>query len=182
MRPGWLKFAMRLLSSAMISLAVSAPVRAVELRGTWYVLIHYKDDNSENRDTERWDDRVWVFEKQGNGLRWTEYPIVVFEDESGRFERRATGQYARILNYWEPSDAQLADIKDGLQVNTRGTKTKTLRGSDAQGWSSGRRGGAASASVVTYEEVWSIDDPEKLPVFKRSDFMGSGRSDTLEGT
>ncbi|HXK23483.1 MAG TPA: hypothetical protein VMS55_12485 [Myxococcota bacterium] len=168
--------------AALLVFAAAAPTRAVELVGTWYVLVHYKDDHSENPDAERWDDRVWVFEKDGNRLRWTEYPIAVFEDESGRFERRDTGQYARILHYWEPSEAQLADIKDGLQVNTRGTKTKTLRGSDAQGWSSGRRAGAASASVVTYEEVWSIDDPEKLPVFKRSDFMGSGRSDTLEGT
>jgi hypothetical protein len=169
-------------SAALLALAASAPARAVEIVGTWYVLIHYKDDHAENPDAERWDDRVWVFEKDGNRLRWTEYPIAVFDDESGRFERRDTGQYARILSYWEPSEAQLADIKDGLQVNTRGTKTKTLRGSDAQGWSSGRRASAASASVVTYEEVWSIDDPGNLPVFKRSDYMGSGRSDTLEGT
>ena len=171
-----------LASAALVAIVASVPARAVEIVGTWYVLIHYKDDHAENPDTERWDDRVWVFEKDGNRLRWTEYPIVVFDDESGRFERRDTGQYARILHYWEPSDAQLADIKDGLQVNPRGTKTKTLRGSDAQGWSSGRRAAAASASVVTYEEVWSVDDLGKLPVFKRSDFMGSGRTDTLEGT
>jgi hypothetical protein len=168
--------------AALLSLAASVPARAVELVGTWYVLVHYKDDHAENPQTERWDDRVWVFARQGNRIVWTEYPIAVFEDESGRFERRDTGQYARILHYWEPSETQLADIKDGLQVNTRGTKTKTLRGSDAQGWSSGRRAGAASASVVTYEEVWSIDDPANLPVFKRSDYMGSGRSDSLEGT
>ena len=166
---------------AALGLAAPLEARAVELRGTWYVLVHYKDEHAENAEAERWEDRVWVFEKQGNGLKWTEYPIAVFDDESGRFERRDTGQYARILHFWEPSDAQLADIRDGLKVNSRGSKTKTLRGSDAKGWSSGRRAAAGSASVVTYQEVWSIEGAATLPVFTRSDFMGGGRTDTLEG-
>jgi murein DD-endopeptidase MepM/ murein hydrolase activator NlpD len=159
----------------------AAPAHAVDLVGTWYVLIHYKDSHAENADTERWDDRVWVFEKQGTRLRWTEYPIVVFEDESGRFERRQTGQYARILHFWEPSDVQLADIKDGLKVNSRGSKTKTLRGSDAKGWTSGKRTAAASASVLTYTEIWQIAGLPSEPVFSRSDVMGGGSSDSLEG-
>lgn len=165
----------------MLALVAANRAPALELEGTWYVLVHYKDANADNADKERWDDRVWVFEKEGRGLRWTEYPIVVFGDESGRFERRQSGQYARILHFWEPSEPQLLDIRDGLQVNTRGSKTKTLRGSEAMGWSSGRRAGAASASVVTYQEVWSIEGSPQLPVFRRSDFMGGGRTDTLEG-
>ena len=123
-----------------------------------------------------------MFEKQGDRLRWTEYPIAVFDDESGRFERRDTGQYARILGYWEPTEVQLADIRDGLQVNSRGSKTKTLRGSDAKGWTSGRRGATGSASVISYEEVWAIEGLPSRPVFTRSDFMGGGRTDTLEGS
>jgi hypothetical protein len=166
---------------AMVGVAASAPAAAVELEGTWYVLIHYKDDNSGNPEAERWDDRVWVFERQGANLKWTEFPIAVFDDESGRFERRDTGQYARILGSWEPSEGQLADIRDGLQVNTRGSKTKTLRGADAKGWTSGRRGTSGSASVISYEEVWAIEGLPARPVFTRSDFMGSGRTDTLEG-
>jgi hypothetical protein len=170
------------VAALALALASAAPAQAIDLEGTWYVLIHYKDDNAGNPEAERWDDRVWVFERQGGGLRWTEYPIAVFDDESGRFERRDSGQYARILGAWEPSEAQLGDIRDGLQVNTRGSKTKTLRGSDAQGWTSGRRGSSASASVISYEEVWSIEGLPARPVFTRSDFMGSGRTDTLEGS
>jgi hypothetical protein len=169
------------LAALALFLLAAAPVRAVDLAGTWYVLVHYKDDHAENADAERWEDRVWVFERLGNRLEWTDYPIVVFEDESGRFERRDTGQYARILHYWEPNEVQLADIRDGLQVNSRGSKSKSLRGSDAKGWSSVRRAAASSASVVTYQEVWSIDDVQGLPVFTRSDFLGGGRTDTLEG-
>lgn len=162
-------------------LAAPAAASELDLAGSWYVLIHYKDGNAGNPDEERWDDRVWVFEHEGRRLSWVEYPIVVFEDETGRFERRSTGQYARILHYWEPDAGQRANIAAGLQVNSRGSKSKTLRGSDAKGWTSGRRGSAASASVVTYEEVWSIDGLPDRPVFRRVDFMGGGRTDTMEG-
>src|SRR5262245_9315616 len=174
------------MRQAFVALAllfgVAMPAAGVELVGTWYVLVHYKDDHAGNPEAERWDDRVWVFEKQGTNLKWTEYPIAVFDDESGRFERRDSGQYARILGSWEPSEAQLADIRDGLQVNSRGSKTKTLRGADAKGWTSGRRGSSGSASVISYEEVWAIEGLPARPVFTRSDFMGGGRTDTLEGS
>jgi murein DD-endopeptidase MepM/ murein hydrolase activator NlpD len=173
-----------LLALAALCLAGHAapvPAQGVELEGTWYVLVHYKDDHAINRDEERWEDRVWVFERDGQRLRWTEYPIVVFEDDGGRFERRQSGQYARVLHFWEPSEVQLADIRDGLKVNTRGSKTKTLRGSDAKGWSSGQRSASASASVVTYTETWSVGGLPDAPVFTRSDVMGGGRTDSLEG-
>jgi len=165
----------------LLLLPWALPVQAVDLTGTWYVLVHYKDDHSPNPEQERWDDRVWVFEPKGRRLEWTEYPIVVFDDDTGRFERRANGQYARILHSWEPSETQLADIRDGLQVNNRGSKSKRLRGSDADGWNSGRSAGAASASVVTYQEVWSIEGLPDRPVFRRQDFLGGGRTDTMEG-
>jgi murein DD-endopeptidase MepM/ murein hydrolase activator NlpD len=171
----------RILAAAMLALAVPAAAEPVELEGTWYVLVHFKDDNAPNPEQDRWDDKVWSFEKKGRRLKWTEYPIVVFDDEAGRFERRNTGQYARILHYWEPNAAQRSDIRDGLQVNSRGSKQKSLRGSDAKGWSSARQTSAASASVVTYQEIWSIEGMPSLPVFERADYMGGGRSDSLEG-
>ena len=173
----------RALGCALLGIATAAPAIAedIDLLGTWYVLIHYKDDHASNAEQERWDDKVWRFAKKGRRLAWTEYPIVVFDDETGRFERRSTGQYARILHYWEPNASQRVDIRNGLQVNSRGSKQKSLRGSDADGWSSSRRRTAASASVVTYQEVWTIEGTPALPVFSRADFMGSGRSDTLEG-
>ncbi|MGH0029348.1 MAG: M23 family metallopeptidase [Myxococcota bacterium] len=158
-----------------------AAAEAVDLIGTWYVLVHYKDDNAPNADQERWDDRVWVFAKKGRRIQWTEYPIVVFEDDTGRFERRHTGQYARILHYWEPNVGQRAEIRSGLQVNSRGSKVKTLRGNDDDGWTSSRQMSAASASVVTYQEVWSIEGMPTRPVFRRADMMGGGRTDSMEG-
>jgi murein DD-endopeptidase MepM/ murein hydrolase activator NlpD len=177
-----MRVALAALAAAFVA-AGGAAAEEIDLVGSWYVLVHYVDDHAGNPDQERWDDKVWVFERKGRRLTWTEYPIVVFDDDSGRFERRSSGQYARILHAWEPSAMQRANISAGLQVNSRGSKNKSLRGSAAKGWSSGRRRSAASASVVTYEEVWSIEGTPERPVFRRADFLGSGggSTDSMEG-
>lgn len=171
-----------------LSLCLCLPISAaesdggkVDILGTWYVLIHYTDDNSNHPDRVRWEDRVWVFEQSGSRIKWQKYPIVVFDDEYGRFERRSTGQYARVLGAWEPSESQLGDIRDGLQVNDRGSKQKTMRGSDEKGWKTSSRARPGSASVVTYTENWSIEGLPDLPVFESRDSMGGGRTDSIEG-
>jgi hypothetical protein len=105
----------------------------------------------------------------------------VFEDETGRFERDAAGRYARIAHFWQPNAAQRADVADGLRVDARGARRKTLRGTPAEGWSSAPAGGAPSASVLTYAEVWRVDAPTQLPVFSRADSLGSSVADGLEG-
>lgn len=151
------------------------------LEGSWHVLVHYTDDNSSHPEQVRWHDRIWAFERKGSRLQWVEYPVTVFEDEGGRFERRATGQYARVLGAWQPDEGQLENIRDGLRVNTRGMKKKSLRGSDVDGWQTVSRSRAGSASVITYQEIWSIQGLPRLPVFSQVDVMGSGRTDTLEG-
>jgi hypothetical protein len=168
------------LAAAVLSPGASAG-EAVDLVGTWHVLVHYRDDHSAHPEQDRWEDKLWVFERSGSRLRWIEYPLVVFADDTGRFERRATGQYARVLHAWEPNEKQLAEIEGGLQYNTRGSKAKTLRGSDAKGWASQRRSQAASASVITYTENWSIDGLPERPVFTRTDIMGSARTENVEG-
>jgi hypothetical protein len=150
-----------------------------DLAGTWHVLVHYKDDNAPHSERERWEDRVWVFEKTGSRLRWTDYPIVVFDDQSGRFDR-SLGRSSRVLEFWEPSSSQLADIKDGLAVNERGMKSKTLKNSDGN-WASFSRNTAASASVISYVEHWSIDSGDTGPIFRREDVLGSERSEDLDG-
>jgi hypothetical protein len=128
----------------------------------------------------RWDDKVWIFERSGSRLRWTEYPIVVFEDQTGRFDR-SQGRLARVLDGWEPNRAQLAQIEAGLEVNDRGSKSKTLRKHGDDGWRSATRATAAAASIVTYVENWSIEGAAGMPVFRREDVLGSGIAENLEG-
>ena len=172
---------LRLVLLVLLLLVAPAAAEEVELAGTWHVLIHYTDDNTSHPDQQRWNDRVWVFERKGDRLIWKEYPIVVFSDETGRFERLGSGQYARVLGAWEPSETQLRNIEAGLRFNSRGAKKKSLRGSDAEGWGTANRTRPGSASVITYHEDWRIEGLPAAPVFLHRDVMGSARSETMEG-
>jgi hypothetical protein len=154
---------------------------ADDLVGAWHVLVHYKDSNAGNPDAKRWEDRIWVFDKEGTKLRWIDYPIVVFADDTGRFERSERGRYSRVLDYWEPTAEQKGQIRDGLAINSRGSRNKSLRGSDAKGWSSAGRRGYQSARIITYEETWTIEGFPDAPTFERQDSMGSAGSEQFEG-
>jgi hypothetical protein len=160
--------------------ARAAAFDLLDLKGTWYVLVHYKDSASNNPDLERWQDRIWVFEPSGSRLKWIEYPIVVFDDESGRFER-TNAQYGRVMQFWEPNPGQLDQISSGLSINPRGSKTKTLRGSAAEGWRSRGPIAAMSANTLTYTEIWSVEGLGGLPVFRMEESLGGARAETLEG-
>ncbi len=169
----------RLLPLALLAVAVSGagspPAGAVDLEGTWYVLIHYTDSATANPEVTRWLDRIWEFEREGDRLVWRDYPIVVFEDQSGRWEGRK-----RTLTAWEPNAAQWQEIAAGLQVNQRGSTRKVLFGSDDEGWSS-RSPGRRSLGVVSYEQHWSIENVRGLPVFTWRDSLGTAAEDGFDG-
>ncbi len=175
----------RLLLGALALLVVAIPVKpaeAVDLIGTWHVLIHYKDSVTDHPERERWEDRIWEFEQEGSRLRWTDYPIVVFSDQSGRFEQLGGNRASRVLHFWEPNATQLAQIQEGLEINPRGSRSKTLRGSDAEGWSSGKKkGGYQSARFITFEEIWQITGMPDRPTFIRDDVLGSAATENVEG-
>jgi hypothetical protein len=176
---------MRRALLACLLAALPAPALAFgadDLVGAWHVLVHYKDSGTENPDAERWEDRIWVFEKVGDQLRWTDYPIVVFDDDTGRFENIGGNRASRVLDFWEPNPAQQLQIKEGLAINSRGSRSKTLSGSDEKGWSSARRGGGYKSSrFITYEETWSIDSLPEKPRFERQDSMGSAGAEDFDG-
>lgn len=169
----------RLLPLSLLALVAiagwSRPAGAVELEGTWYVLIHYTDSATANPDATRWLDRIWEFERQGDRLVWRDYPIVVFEDQSGRWEGRK-----RTLTAWEPNSAQWEEIAAGLQVNQRGSTRKVLVGSDEEGWSS-RPSARRSLGVVSYEQHWTVENVRSLPVFTWRDSLGTAAEDAFDG-
>lgn len=164
---------------AAAALAAAAPAAAFDLTGTWHVLVHYKDKVAHNVDAERWEDRVWVFEREGDRLRWVDYPLVVLSDETGRFERLSTNRASRTLAYWTPTPAQQAELARGPKVNSRGSKSKTLKKTD-QGWASANAH-QESAGFITYEETWSVTGPPDRPVFSRTDSLGGGMAEEAEG-
>jgi len=171
------------LVSAGAPLADEARAEAppIALEGTWHVLIHYTDDHAHDPTQMRWDGKIWVFEKSGSRLRWTEYPIVVFQDQTGRFENLGGSRAARVVHGWEPNEAQRAQIAKGLEVNRRGSVSKTLRAGEDGSWQSATRPSSAAANVITYVQNWSITDPTTQPVFRREDLLGSAASEGYDG-
>jgi hypothetical protein len=172
-----------MLAALLLSGAAAAAGAAElpdRLAGTWHVLVHYRDDHTHDPKQLRWDDRLWVFERKGDRIEWTEHPLVIFQDDSGRFEQIGTSKASRVVGAWEPNPGQLSEIQAGLQYNTRGTKSKTLRYTGGA-WRSASRPTAASASVVTYTESWNIEGTPTAPEFRREDTLGGERTETLDG-
>lgn len=183
-RPGLRSLCLALAIATVLGLSLSgrsAHAEPLDLTGTWFVLIHYRDPGTANPDATRWKDFVWVFTQRGSRLEWTQYPIVVFDDDSGRFETLGDNPRSRVLAGWEPDAAQLQTLADGPQVNPRGKGTKSLRGSDAQGWKSVSRMVATSASVLGYQENVSIEGLNDLPRFVREDVVGNALSSSKGG-
>jgi hypothetical protein len=163
------------LFAALLAAAFAAPASAVDLTGTWHVLVHYQDKEAKNATAQRWEDRIWVFSRDGERLKWVDYPLLVLSDDSGRFEGRS-----RVLAYWTPNASQAAELAAGPHVNSRGSKTKSLRGSEAAGWKSANKQ-QQSVAFITYEETWTIDGAADKPLFTRTDVLGGGGADDAEG-
>lgn len=161
--------------------AASDEAAGLELLGAWHLTIHYRDRASEDPDAKRWDDRLWRFEQRGSRLEWTEFPIVVFEDPRGRFVPGPNERPARTVGFWEPSEAQLAEIARGPVVNPRRARSKGLRGSRREGYRSAGGLRSDSVSVIGYSESWSIEGLDALPVFTQDATMGSGRTQDVQG-
>jgi hypothetical protein len=142
------------------------------------VLIHYRDLASERPELDQWEDRLFVFQREGDALRFREYPVVHFDDESGRFERRG-GELERVLGAFEPSEAQRGEIAHGLRVDPRGAREKKLRRTP-DGWSSARSA-FDSARVVGFESIVSVDLSGAAPSIVVSDSLGSSAAQALEG-
>lgn len=171
-----------LLAAACLAASSGTAEEPLDLSGTWFVLIHYTDPESAHPDAQRWKDLVWVFARKGSRLEWSEYSIVIFEDQTGRFESISGNPRSRVLEAWKPTLSQLEDLEKGPRVNPRGARIKTLSGSDARGWKSSRRRTQTSASVMGYHENLSIKDLDSLPVFERSDAVGNSRASKDGGT
>ena len=143
------------------------------------MLVHYTDAASERPDQLQWDDRLWTFEREGEQLRWLEYPIVVFGDRSGRYE--SLGSEIRSVGAWEPDRRQQREIEAGLEVSPRGASRRTLRATES-GWSSASRTASEAADIVVWQSVWEIDLGGAAPRFRIRDSLGNAAVEAIRGT
>jgi hypothetical protein len=161
----------------------SEPARS-ELLGTWYLLIHYRDASSRHPEQWRWEDRVWQFHHEGENLVWTEYLLVNFVDESGRFTDLGTNMAARVPGAWEPNPRQRKQIETGLGVAGRSARRQRLAPSESGDWQS-VKGAAALSRLVEdsiYLSSWSIGAGAGLPVFLQTDRLSSAQRDETLGS
>ncbi|MBW2271849.1 MAG: hypothetical protein JRG96_01155 [Deltaproteobacteria bacterium] len=151
--------------------------------GTWHLVVHYQDAADPNPEAWHWEDRIWVLAREGERLSWTEYAIVRFEDETGRFADLGTSHARRLGRRWEPSAFQLGEIVGpGLRVDPRGMRSKQLELASEERYGSVTGRGAAanqSADHVGYVESGSIEvDEDGLARFEmRSRFQFAAGSE-----
>jgi hypothetical protein len=166
---------------------------AFPVEGLWYVLIHYTDDHATDPAAWHWEDHLWSLQRKEQTLIWRDFPIVIFDDVTGRFERVGPNPLSKVSGAWEPDPGQLENIVSGLMLNERGSQSKRLK-PVSQGkadveengerrilWESPGAAPATSASMVTFSSTWRIEEAEGMPIFSWNDMLGSGRAESMEG-
>ena len=146
------------------------------LLGDWYVLIHYRDTEASADAPLQWDDEIWRIEVEGPGLRWSLFPHPEFRDGSGRWATGPGGDEARSLGAWKPNADQRDEIAAGLDYALQDERSKRLKATGKEAWTSPGQSRIASASGVGYHERWRIEPGEQGPRFSRRASMESGRA------
>jgi hypothetical protein len=166
---------------ARVRTAAAAPDEFA-LEGAWHVLVHYRDAAGPNPDEWRWEDRVWDFRREGERLVWTEYLLVQFSDNQGRFTDLGTNMAARVPGAWEPNFRQQEEIRNGLRVLGRSSRRQRLERAASGGWQSpaGAEALARLAETPVFLSQWSIGGSPDHPVFSQLDELRSaGESEPI---
>ncbi len=125
--------------------------KKLDLSGEWYVLIHYKDQRSEDESITKFKDFAWSI-RQTPGLRdWESYPYVLFSDELELIRRHAMIEHLP----WEPDETAWKQIRDTLEVSARAMTKKRLRGSVPEGFKS-KPPGAGGVGTLTFSRDWDV--------------------------
>lgn len=152
-----------------------------ELLGDWYVLVHSRDADAADDAQPHWDDEVWRIARRGDGLSWTVHPHVALRDDAGRVEVLPSGAEARSTGTWSPNASQLEEIRAHLVLDDHESRSKSLRGSSQAGWRSSQALRAGSASMIAYQESWSISGSPGSRELVRQAVFEAARTDRAEG-
>jgi hypothetical protein len=141
--------------------APGADFTKVDLSGSWYVLIHYKDSQSEDKSITKFKDFAWTIEQTANTLTWEHYPYVMFPEDAELVRRQAM----RGHTAWEPDDGQWARVKTALDVSSRALTRKRMTGSPETGWKSLAPLGSGGLNTMSFTRNWDIGvAPEKISI------------------
>ncbi len=167
-----------LLGAAGDDAPTESPLSGVDLSGDWYVLIHYKDDDSVDKSIRKFKDIAWSIQQTENTMTWEEYPYVVFPD-GVEFYRRAAMQNHEP---WEPHETQWKRIREAVEVSSRAMKRKRLTGSRREGFSSLPPITTGGFNTMTYTTTWKVAfDPERIGIVV-TDSLGGSTFEGMEGS
>jgi len=139
----------------------AADLSSVDLSGEWYVLVHYKDDKSEDKTLTKFKDFAWSVEQSPKKIIWMAYPYVLFNEDLEGVRREAMRRHLP----WEPTPGLWDRIRSRIGVSSRAATKKTLRGSPADGFESLPPMGAGAANVMTFSVDWNVSfAPEKVRI------------------
>ncbi len=132
--------------------ATAEDLSKLDLSGEWYVLLHYKDDRSEDESIVKFKDFAWSVQQSDKKIVWGAYPYVLFHDALELVRREAMTSHRA----WEPSPGVWERIRGRIGVSSRASTKKTLRGSRAHGFESLPPMQGGSASTITFSRDWKV--------------------------
>jgi hypothetical protein len=163
---------LRVLLAPLVAIGLAAGVVAEEgregadfsdadLSGDWYVLIHYKDDRSEDKSIVKFKDFAWSIEQRDKTMTWEHYPYVVFDDETELVRRAAMTKHKN----WEPDDGLWAKIRKSLEVSSRAADRKRLTGSTGEGFKSLAPITTGGLNTMSFTRNWDVSfHPENVRI------------------
>lgn len=154
-----------------------ADLSKVDLAGSWYVLIHYKDDDSVDKSITKFKDLVWTIEQKSDSMSFEEYPYVVFPDNQELLRRSAMIEHLP----WEPDDSTWERIREALEVSSRAMKKKRLGGSVADGYSSSAGQKTGGFTTMTFETTWRVRFAPEAIRIEIVDVLGGAGLEGMEG-
>src|SRR5262245_30487865 len=92
-----------LLATVLAARASAEDLSKLDLSGEWYVLVHYKDASSENKDATHFKDYGWSIKQDAKGLSVEEFPYVMFDEGTEEVRRAAM----RGTTAWAPEGTVL---------------------------------------------------------------------------
>ena len=148
--------AMLLGATVLLSLGVESALAedfgTTDLSGEWYVLIHYKDERSQDKSITKFKDFAWSVKQTADLIVWESFPYLRFSDELEEVRRHAMTEHLP----WEPTPYTWARIRESIRVSARASSRKRLTGSYEKGFRSRSDGGAAGMHTLTFSRDWTV--------------------------
>ena len=175
-----LAFALTLLAAAAVTAQQEAPgqdLRKLDLSGDWYVLVHYKDDRSEDKSITKFKDFAWSIEQTANTMTWEQYPYVMFDEDTELNRRHAMREHLA----WQPEGSRLAALRRTVDVSSRAMTRKRMTGSVGEGFKSLPPLASGGFNTMTFTRNWDVRfEPQQIKIVVTDSLSGGGGLEGME--